>query len=434
MAQTRSKSLASKRVVQDKYRAAELAAVSRVATNGAACVEEHTEHAKKNSLTALSASEQKQHSYKELEARVVALKSELSVVESHTAKQEKEKQALEHRHSALLEVMPAGVVVLDGNGIVSEYNPAAVELLGEPLEGERWMDIIQRCFAPKRDDGHEVSLKDGRRLRIQTRSLKSGEGQLILLSDLTETRALQAQVSRTERLSSLGKMVASLAHQIRTPLSTAMLYAGHLRRPQMDNDMRVECAEKLLSRLTHLEHQIRDMLVFAKGETRLAEQVSMTSFFDSLRNAATPVLDKHAVASTWHNESDGEILCNQETLVGACINLINNSIEAHESQNDDRQLEINVDSIDADGKYACIQICDNGPGIPSNIVRQIHEPFFTTKSQGTGLGLAVVQAVVKAHKGEFSLRSTDAGAVATILIPLFKPSRSSLKQMLAREV
>ena len=373
-------------------------------------------------------------SYRELEERVVALKSELSVAESNTAQQAKEKKALEHRHSALLEVLPAGVVVLDGKGFISEYNPAAIELLGEPLEGERWLDVITRCFAPKHDDGHEVSLKDGRRLHIKTRSLKSGDGQLILLSDLTETRALQERVSRTERLGSLGKMVASLAHQIRTPLSTAMLYAGHLRRPHIDEEMRIDCAEKLLSRLAHLEHQIRDMLVFAKGETRLAEQVSVTEFFESLRAAAAPLIDKHHVKAVWHNESKGQILCNQETLVGACMNLINNSIEAHESQSDKRQLEISIESIDAEGRFACIQICDNGPGIPRSLEKKIHEPFFTTKSQGTGLGLAVVQAVIKAHKGQFSLRSAKDGAVATILIPLFKPENSPLKSTLAREV
>ncbi|WP_082863301.1 MULTISPECIES: PAS domain-containing sensor histidine kinase [unclassified Oleiphilus] len=373
-------------------------------------------------------------SYRELEERVVALKSELSLAESNTAQQEKEKQALEHRHSALLEVLPAGVVVLDGKGFISEYNPAAIELLGEPLEGERWLDVITRCFAPKHDDGHEVSLKDGRRLHIKTRSLKSGDGQLILLSDLTETRALQERVSRTERLGSLGKMVASLAHQIRTPLSTAMLYAGHLRRPEMSTEMRIDCAEKLLSRLAHLEHQIRDMLVFAKGETRLAEQVSVRQFFESLHAAATPLVEKYNVKTTWHNESKGQILCNQETLVGACMNLINNSIEAHESQTRDRQLEISIESADAEGRFACIQICDNGPGIPRSLEKKIHEPFFTTKSQGTGLGLAVVQAVIKAHKGQFSLRSGAEGAVATILIPLFKPEQSPLKSTLAREV
>lgn len=373
-------------------------------------------------------------SYRELEERVVALKSELSVAESKTARQEEEKKALEHRHSALLEVLPAGVVVLDGKGFVSEYNPAAVELLGEPLEGERWLDVITRCFAPKHDDGHEVSLKDGRRLHIKTRSLKSGDGQLILLSDLTETRALQERVSRTERLSSLGKMVASLAHQIRTPLSTAMLYAGHLRRPEMNTEMRIDCAEKLLSRLTHLEHQIRDMLVFAKGETRLAEQVSVAAFFESLRAAATPLVEKYNVKAFWHNESKGQILCNQETLVGACMNLINNSIEANESHSVNRQLEISIESIDAEGRFACIQICDNGPGIPRALEKKIHEPFFTTKSQGTGLGLAVVQAVVKAHKGQFSLCSGKEGAVATILIPLFKPEKSPFHSVLAKEV
>lgn len=373
-------------------------------------------------------------SYRELEERVVALKTELSEAESQTLQQEKEKQALEHRHSALLEVLPAGVVVLDARGMVSEYNPAAIELLGEPLDGERWFDVIQRCFAPKHDDGHEVSLKDGRRVSIQTRSLKSGDGQLILLNDLTETRNLQSQVSRTERLSSLGKMVASLAHQIRTPLSTAMLYAGHLRRATIDDDMRIDCAEKLLARLTHLEHQIRDMLVFAKGETRLAEQVRMNEFFESLKLAATPILEKSDVRVRWDEDCKGQILCNQETLIGACLNLINNSIEAHESQSAKQQLEIRIQSIDAEGRFACLQISDNGPGIPKHIAKKVHEPFFTTKSQGTGLGLAVVQAVVKAHKGTFSIHSSGKGAVATILIPLFKPEQSPIRKTMAKEV
>ena len=109
-----------------------------------------------------------------------------------------------------------------------EANPAACELLGEPLVGELWRQVIARSFAPRKDDGHEISLRDGRRLSIATRSLDAEPGQLVLLNDLTETRRLQDQLARHERLSSLGRMVASLAHQIRTPLSAAMLYAGHL--------------------------------------------------------------------------------------------------------------------------------------------------------------------------------------------------------------
>jgi len=251
--------------------------------------------------------------------------------------------------------------------------------------------------------------------------MSSGPGQLILLSDLTETRLLQEQVSRAERLSSLGKMVASLAHQIRTPLSTAMLYAGHLCQPEIEPELRLECADKLLSRLTHLEHQIRDMLIFAKGETRLVEHVNISELLASLRSAADPILEKAGVVCRWENNVvDKHIMCNKETLVGACLNLINNSIEAAEHiKGLEEPLAMQVSIGMSDAKTIKLQIKDNGPGIPSEHRSKVFEPFYTTKPQGTGLGLAVVQAVVKAHQGEFKVRSSKKGVSASITLPVF---------------
>jgi two-component system sensor histidine kinase FlrB len=361
-------------------------------------------------------------SYRNLENKVTQLKDELSEEEMQRGEELKEKEKIANRLSTLLEILPAGVVLLDGNGFVTETNPAALDLLGEPLEGQAWLDVITRCFSPKHDDGHEVSLKDGRRVRIETRSMSSGSGQLILLSDLTETRLLQEQVSRAERLSSLGKMVASLAHQIRTPLSTAMLYAGHLCQPEIEPNLRIECADKLLSRLTHLEHQIRDMLIFAKGETRLVEHVNISELLSSLRSAADPVFEKAGVSCHWENNViDKHVMCNKETLVGACLNLINNSIEAADQHKDlETPLVIHVSLSMFDENTIKLQIKDNGPGIPSEHRSKVFEPFYTTKSQGTGLGLAVVQAVVKAHQGDFKVRSSKKGVSASITLPVFK--------------
>ncbi len=359
-------------------------------------------------------------SYRHLEQRVSQLKSDLSEEEVQRQQELKAKEQIATRLSTLLEILPAGVVVLDGKGYVSECNPAAVDLLGEPLEGQLWLDIIHRSFAPKHDDGHEVSLKDGRRVRIETRSLNNEPGQLILLSDLTETRKLQEQVSRTERLSSLGRMMASLAHQIRTPLSTAMLYAGHLCQPKLTAQMRKDCAEKLLSRLTHLEQQIRDMLIFAKGETRLAERLSVADFMESLREAADPVVQKAAAQCQWLDRSDNlALMCNKEALIGACLNLINNSVEAFEQSDKKRRpLELCIEAKSGGEGLLHLTVKDNGPGIPATVRSQVFEPFYTTKPQGTGLGLAVVQAVVKAHKGTLTMRSSQRGLAVTLVLPV----------------
>jgi len=199
-------------------------------------------------------------SYRTLESRVNQLSGELNQESLQRQQELEEKEQLADRLSTLLNALPAGVVVLDSQGVVTQTNPAAIALLGEPLDGARWVDVIHRCFAPRRDDGHEVSLKDGRRVSIEIRTMENQPGQLILLTDLTETRYLQAQLAHAQRLSAMGKMVASLAHQIRTPLSAAILYGGHLSQEDLDEEMRQRCASRLMSRLTHLEQQVRDML------------------------------------------------------------------------------------------------------------------------------------------------------------------------------
>lgn len=358
-------------------------------------------------------------SYRTLESRVNQLSGELSAESRQRQHELEEKERLADRLSTLLSVMPAGVVVLDSQGVVSQTNPAAVNLLGEPLDGERWVDVIRRCFAPRRDDGHEVSLKDGRRVSIEIRSVENEPGQLILLTDLTETRQLQAQLSHAQRLSAMGKMVASLAHQIRTPLSAAILYGGHLCQSDLDAEMRHRCATRLMSRLTHLEQQVRDMLIFARGETRLAEELSSASLLAALESAVEGLnVNSRQSVSLTGPEHEVFLMCNREALVGACLNLVNNGLEAGAG-------EVRV-SLTVSAGHLEIQVRDNGPGFDPAQRSQLLEAFYTTKSHGTGLGLAVVQAVVKAHNGDFDIQApADGGTRALVRLPLVARSTTN---------
>lgn len=352
-------------------------------------------------------------SYSMLEARVTELKGELAVVSAQRMQELAEKERLANRLQNLLDLLPGGVIVIDGQGIVSEANPAACDLLGLPLEGELWRNIIARSFAPREDDGHEISLRDGRRLSIATRSLDAEPGQLVLLNDLTETRHLQDQLARHERLSSLGKMVASMAHQIRTPLSAALLYASHLTEQELPLATHQRFAGRLKERLHELEHQVRDMLVFARGELPLTDRLSPKSLLQSLQAAAlTHVQD---VAVRWQCDShQGELLCNRDTLVGALLNLIENAVQASAGA---ARLKVHLYTR---GDTLRLCISDNGSGIDAAVLERLGEPFFTTKANGTGLGLTVVKAVARAHQGELSLRSRPGrGTCALVTLPLF---------------
>ncbi|SCW96275.1 MULTISPECIES: PAS domain-containing sensor histidine kinase [unclassified Pseudomonas] len=352
-------------------------------------------------------------SYSLLEARVTELKGELAVVSAQRMQELAEKERLANRLQNLLDLLPGGVIVIDAHGRVREANPAACELLGLPLEGELWRHVIARCFAPRDDDGHEVSLKDGRRLSISTRSLDAEPGQLVLLNDLTETRHLQDQLARHERLSSLGRMVASLAHQIRTPLSAALLYASHLTEQQLPMETQQRFAGRLKERLHELEHQVRDMLVFARGELPLTDRVTPKALLQSLQAAALTHVQELPIR--WQCDSHvGEVLCNRDTLVGAVLNLIENAIQA---SGGDVRLKVHLYTRDH-----TLRLCvsDNGSGIEPVVLARLGEPFFTTKTTGTGLGLTVVKAVARAHQGELQLRSRlGRGTCATVCLPLF---------------
>lgn len=357
-------------------------------------------------------STQLSQSYDLLEARVTELKGELEVVSAQRMAELAEKERLANRLQNLLDLLPGGVIVIDGHGKVREANPAARELLGEPLVGELWRQVIARSFAPREDDGHEVSLRDGRRLSIATRSLDAEPGQLVLLTDLTETRRLQDQLARHERLSTLGRMVASLAHQIRTPLSAALLYASHLAEQDLPLDTRQRFAGNLKERLHELEHQVRDMLVFARGELPMTDRLTPKALFQALQQAAQVQVQGHAVR--WQCDSHlGEVLCNRDTLVGAVLNLVENALQAGDGA---ARVKVHLYR-----RGACLRLCvsDAGPGIGRELLQRLGEPFLTTKATGTGLGLAVVRAVAKAHQGELHLSSREGrGTCAMVVLPL----------------
>ncbi|KGF66001.1 sensor histidine kinase [Pseudomonas lutea] len=351
-------------------------------------------------------------SYSLLQARVTELKGELAVVSAQRMQELAEKERLANRLQNLLDLLPGGVIVIDGTGMVREANPAALDLLGEPLIGMLWRHVIARCFAPREDDGHEISLKDGRRLSIATRSLDAEPGQLVLLNDLTETRHLQSQLARHERLSSLGRMVASLAHQIRTPLSAAMIYASHLAEQALNVETQQRFAGRLKERLHELEHQVRDMLVFARGELPMTDRVTPTGLVAALESAAQTHL--RGVAVRWQCDSPaGELLCNRDTLVGALLNLIENAMQASAGC-----ARIKIHAYRR-GNTLRLCVSDSGSGIEPAALARMGEPFFTTKATGTGLGLAVVTAVTRAHQGSIEFRSRlGRGTCAIVSLPL----------------
>ena len=321
----------------------------------------------------------------------------------------------------VIDVMPTGMIMLDGNGIVVKMNNMAQQLLDEPILGQAWFNVIKRSFKPRADDWHEVSLNDGRRVKLEITALGDQPGQLIMITDLTETRLLQDKLGQLQRLSSLGRMVSKLAHQIRTPLSAAMLYGANLRNKKLTETARESFQNKLVSRLQDLEQQVNDMLLFAKsGKQAVVEPVSINKLIEQAKQAIEPqTLQAGATVNLHFCKQDCEILGNATALSGAIQNLIHNSLTVIKS---DAVVDISAYCKD---EHAYISVRDNGQGISAELADKIFEPFYTSRSQGTGLGLAVVKSVTNAHQGEVRLLSQPGeGAHFCLKIPKLINSQS----------
>lgn len=339
-----------------------------------------------------------QNSYRELQQQVAVLTVELAAARSERLQQLAEKERLASRLERLLEALPGGVVVLDGDGRITEYNLAALQMLGEPLQGREWRDVLQGAKATNADG--ELILQRGKRISLARRRLVAEPGQIILLTDVTETRQLQSMLARKQRLSEMGEMAARLAHQIRTPLSSAMLYCSHLQRREISTEQRKRYAGKVSARVQQLERMVDDMLVYARGGRCASDAFSIADLFDDVIQVLEAQLGPADRIETSVREGIPPLQGNREALVGALCNLGNNAIQAG-----DGKAQIRLTAELADDGSIDMSVEDDGPGMDAATLARIFEPFYTTRPAGTGLGLAVVRSTAQAHGGDVRARS-----------------------------
>jgi two-component system sensor histidine kinase FlrB len=343
-----------------------------------------------------SVSEQLSGAFDSLRAQVARLTAELS--EAHAGKEH-----LAARLSALIKGLPGGVLVLDSGGEIQECNPVARELLGEPLLGQSLAAVLARAAVSSGGFAKHTELRNGRFVNISRRDLLSG-GEVVLIADVTETHLMQVFLLRQQRLLTMGELAAGLAHQIRTPLAAALLYASQMTLPGRNAEDLSRCAERTVGSLKQLDKLVNDMLAFAHGGAA-REVVSVSALLEQVAQWLRPALRRGIRLTIRTQAPDLTVRANAPSLVSAVLNLATNALQAAAAD-----LDLELLARRTAGGRAQIVVSDNGPGVPAHIRERIFEPFFTTRALGNGIGLAVVRSVVEAHQGRVFLAESAHGA------------------------
>lgn len=313
----------------------------------------------------------------------------------------------------LLDALPGGVLVIDDAGIIRCCNAVAGTLLGGILVGRSWAEVTQRLGARIAADGAGLELCDGRHLRLCRRPWRAESGQVLLLTDVTDRQLQCERMDREQRLAALGEMVAGLAHQIRTPLATALLLISQLADPALARAAGPRFAARALERLHHLEGVVDDMLGWARGFAITSREVPVQGLIDDL--AATLAADLEAAGGTLavHNRVPGaSVEGSRELLSSALLNLATNALQACTGTAPGLRLEV----VGREGAVELI-LEDDGPGIPAALRERVFTPFFSTRPTGTGLGLPMARRIAQAHGGDLRLHPSARGTRIGLCLP-----------------
>ena len=221
------------------------------------------------------------------------------------------------------------------------------------------------------------------------------------------------KIIKQEKLVTIGELAARLSHDIRNPLSIIRVSLENFKIMYGKNESETKHFDRVERAIDRISHQIDDVLGFIRKEPFRFEKTSMSEIIaDTLDSVNIPDRIYFKIS-----KNDFEFYCDKKRLSVAISNLILNAIQVIEGKG---VIEINCENTE---KEVIIKIKDSGKGIPSNIIDDIFEPLFTTKQQGTGLGLASVKSIITGHDGKISVTSPP--TIFTIKIPKRINSESS---------
>jgi signal transduction histidine kinase len=364
----------------------------------------------------------------------------------------------------LIANIPSGLITIDSKGIVTSVNAHAMKIfVSEPSSrsmqsrqihtGEllspivdyrsffssspRMVEMISECLDKAtgfRREEVTLALPGGRARRVGLSispicdTSQNIEGALCLMTDITEVIELRERMKLKDNLASLGEMAAGLAHEFKNSLATIHGYVQLLEAQAVgtasDSDRRTTL-DASLNEVRLLSKLVTDFLNFARPQDLNLATVDLRAIVDAIGDEIRPQLARNEIAL--RIEGEFPHLAGDESLLRrAFINLLRNAAEAIDPHSLKKTIVISgvVDS-GTDSRYAHVRVGDTGTGISPEDLPRVFIPFFTTKSRGYGIGLALVQKILVGHGGDVAVEKSDsAGTVFHCRLPLIAPLSS----------
>lgn len=360
---------------------------------------------------------------------------------------------------SILNSMAAGVVAVDQNGRITNFNPAASVMLGVPRQeplGLPYRDVIppgnpidanalRAAESGRTVDSIEKTwnLADGTRLivSVSTATLTDRKGHALgaveVFHDLTKIKKMEHEISRLTTLAALGEMAATVAHQVRNPLSGILGYGSLLRRDMDTDDPRQKLVSRICDGVETLNKTVTTLLDFTRQEEVRRTKVDFGEFVDEairqFRRDHDELAGRARIISQVESNaasSDNSILLDPVLFRQVLFNLFCNSCQSGRGEASiavtgrklPRQVAVSQYAgrllLGLDETVFEVTVTDDGPGIPDSALEELFAPFFTTREGGTGLGLAVAWKIMKGHGGDIALdRAYEDGARFVLVLP-----------------
>lgn len=340
---------------------------------------------------------------------------------------------------SILESMVQGVIAVDGLGIVRDVNPAAARLLGAdpkrpdalidrpvtglPIAGAE-LDALVREASSRDEPIWDRELTVGRdgltlRLRADAQAIRAPDGRMgciLLLRDLTRLLLVEERMRRMERIAGLGEAASGLVHEIRNPLTALSIHIQlleeELGRAGVAGDA-TELIGVLKSEADRLNHILQGFWEYAHVERLSVQPTDAMAILERVVQLIRPQAERHGVHVELRRPPEPlpPVPLDAEKFHQAVWNLAINAMEAMPSGG-----EMVIEAADSGGTFT-VAVRDNGPGIPAEVRGDIFKPYFSTKGQGTGLGLALVEKVVGQHQGGIACRTGPQGTAFELAFP-----------------